>query len=487
MTQVFHDASKDAGYCQKCQKGYAIGPHVCPTELLPSKDVSAERLSELLASCIFQSETGGHGDGHIAFLCDLATVCMELQRHRAAPEPPDELQAAQRTFWVVEKFENGIGGRYWDGGNSRSFETDIDKAVQFSRKSDAMWATRGWHWSDTKLTEHMMLDTLAPPPGAFDLQRANELADAIVQRICDSPDHTSPDDDPQLLCAYPSELHTAIVAELENEFERRTGQSCLATPPPAAALNQLIDDLTQAAREVESHRGAWEVERLDKARAALRAAYSPQPPEALPAQSDVLDWAVRSFGPIAMNIDERAARVAEEAIEIAQVEGVPLETVKRIADRVYSRAPGERWQEIGGTMIGMLSYAQIIGLSLADCTHREFQRVLSKPREWWQKKHAEKVAAGTADLSPCSRPTKGCSSISTDKTYSSGIENCRLCGSFALQSLNQQGMYSVHCFNEFSTETFDCDAPVGPESKSSSESIRLWNERQCPELGERND
>lgn len=57
-----------------------------------------------------------------------------------------------------------------------------------------------------------------------------------------------------------------------------------ATPPrpapePAADLNNLIDDLTKAAREVEAHRGAWEVERLDKARAALRAAYSPQPPD----------------------------------------------------------------------------------------------------------------------------------------------------------------------------------------------------------------
>lgn len=61
------------------------------------------------------------------------------------------------------------------------------------------------------------------------------------------------------------------------------------------------------------------------------------------------------------------------------------------------------------------------------------------------------------------------------------IEPCRLCGSFALQSLDQSGQYSVHCFNEFSTETFDCNAPEGPKSPSSEESIRLWNEIQCPE------
>jgi hypothetical protein len=40
MTEIFRDARKDAGYCPKCQKGYAIGPHVCPLEQPPSKDVS---------------------------------------------------------------------------------------------------------------------------------------------------------------------------------------------------------------------------------------------------------------------------------------------------------------------------------------------------------------------------------------------------------------------------------------------------------------
>lgn len=44
MTQVFRDASKDAGYCSKCQKGYAIGPHVCPTEQVPSRFNDVPRL-----------------------------------------------------------------------------------------------------------------------------------------------------------------------------------------------------------------------------------------------------------------------------------------------------------------------------------------------------------------------------------------------------------------------------------------------------------
>lgn len=130
---------------------------------------------------------------------------------------------------------------------------------------------------------------------------------------------------------------------------------------------------------------------------AVRAA---QPPGALPQQADVLQWAINSFGPIAKNRDERAARLAEEAIEVAQAEGVSLEIVQRIAARVYSRPPGELWQELGGLAITALAFADNVELSFSECAQSEWQRVLSKPRDWWQRKHAEKVAAGTADLSP---------------------------------------------------------------------------------------
>ena len=57
-------------------------------------------------------------------------------------------------FWVIERFENGQSKGYWDGGSSRCFNTNIEKAVQFRRHQDAFWATKGWHWTDTKITEH---------------------------------------------------------------------------------------------------------------------------------------------------------------------------------------------------------------------------------------------------------------------------------------------------------------------------------------------
>lgn len=117
-------------------------------------------------------------------------------------------------------------------------------------------------------------------------------------------------------------------------------------------------------------------------------------------QKKVLDWANNSFGSIACNRDERAARLVEEAIEVAQVEGLPLEIVKRITDRVYSRPPGDLANELGGVGITAEALAENAGLDFEQCTQCEWERVLSKSSEWWEKKHAAKVAAGTADLSP---------------------------------------------------------------------------------------
>lgn len=113
----------------------------------------------------------------------------------------------------------------------------------------------------------------------------------------------------------------------------------------------------------------------------------------------MLDWAVRAFGASALNRDERAARVAEEAIEIAQAEGVTLETIQRIAARVYERPPGEIGREIGGTAVTLAVLAENLGRNVEQDMLAEWDRVLSKPPEHWAEKHRQKVAAGTADLS----------------------------------------------------------------------------------------
>lgn len=69
------------------------------------------------------------------------------------------LVEARHTFWVVERFEDDRSAGYWDGGNSRSFVADIDNAIQFCRRQDAMWVIVGWHWRDVQTTEHIMLNS----------------------------------------------------------------------------------------------------------------------------------------------------------------------------------------------------------------------------------------------------------------------------------------------------------------------------------------
>jgi hypothetical protein len=62
------------------------------------------------------------------------------------------------------------------------------------------------------------------------------------------------------------------------------------------------------------------------------------------------------------------------------------------------------------------------------------------------------------------------------------MDKCFRCGSFSLQAYHHnRDTFSVHCFNEFSTKYFDCDAPPGPECADPEESIRLWNVQQQTE------
>jgi NTP pyrophosphatase (non-canonical NTP hydrolase) len=182
--------------------------------------------------------------------------------------------------------------------------------------------------------------------------------------------------------AHADSLSRALAAaELQNEQLR------------SALLNRVCG-CGLADRNPEAHSGSCDY------KAVFLTSASRPDPAADVTQSAVLAWAVRSFGPVAKNRDERAARLVEEAAEIAQVEGVPLEVVCRIAGRVYSRPPGELGQEIGGLGITLLALAENAGIDCHAEVRREFRRVLSKPPAWWKHKHAEKVAAGTADLSP---------------------------------------------------------------------------------------
>jgi NTP pyrophosphatase (non-canonical NTP hydrolase) len=113
-----------------------------------------------------------------------------------------------------------------------------------------------------------------------------------------------------------------------------------------------------------------------------------------------LQWAIETFGPIAANRDERAARFIEEALELVHAEGITAETAQRILDRVYARPRGSLGKEIGQAMATLECLAENVGLSAdAEC-EREFARVRSIPKEEWTRRHDAKVALQIANLSP---------------------------------------------------------------------------------------
>lgn len=114
--------------------------------------------------------------------------------------------------------------------------------------------------------------------------------------------------------------------------------------------------------------------------------------------SDILAWAVATFGPIAAERTERGARLVEEAIEAAQACGVSIQQVQRIAERAYSRPVGALNKEIGQVGMTLEALAEVSGLDVDQEIEREWQRVQAIPAEHWAKRHAEKVAQGTAGL-----------------------------------------------------------------------------------------
>lgn len=85
-------------------------------------------------------------------------------------------------------------------------------------------------------------------------------------------------------------------------------------------------------------------------------------------QARTARWVRDAFGPETMeHLDERAARVLEEAVELAQTMGVTKTTANKIVEYVFSRPPGKWAQEIGGVGITLLACSEAAGFSADDC------------------------------------------------------------------------------------------------------------------------
>lgn len=106
------------------------------------------------------------------------------------------------------------------------------------------------------------------------------------------------------------------------------------------------------------------------------------------------NWARDTFGESAMQIDERARRFLEEALELAQACGVSLDDSLRSVRVVYARPAGSIEQEMGGVGTTLLTLAQMAGFSADECEASEVRRVMAIPREKFIARHAEKKALG---------------------------------------------------------------------------------------------
>jgi len=97
-----------------------------------------------------------------------------------------------------------------------------------------------------------------------------------------------------------------------------------------------------------------------------------------------------------MNIQERVARVLEEALELAQAHDLPLYTIHRLIDRVWSRPKGDPAQELGGLGVTLLGYAEAAGLDADEQESIELARVLNVDPEKFRIKHDQKGREGVS-------------------------------------------------------------------------------------------
>ena len=112
-------------------------------------------------------------------------------------------------------------------------------------------------------------------------------------------------------------------------------------------------------------------------------------------QAQVQQWAVNAFGELATTVPERGRRFLEEALELFQsVEGSDAAMAHTLVDYVFGRPVGEPFQEVGGVMVTLMSLAECIGVSVEVAEKTETHRVLSTDVAHFQRRQAEKRAAG---------------------------------------------------------------------------------------------
>jgi hypothetical protein len=98
-------------------------------------------------------------------------------------------------------------------------------------------------------------------------------------------------------------------------------------------------------------------------------------------ESRVANWIRTRIGesPVHMQSKERAMRLVEEAVELAQAEGITVGMCHRQVEHVFRRPAGEPAQEAGGVAVCLLGWCAATGNLLIDIATREVERIEAKP------------------------------------------------------------------------------------------------------------
>lgn len=112
------------------------------------------------------------------------------------------------------------------------------------------------------------------------------------------------------------------------------------------------------------------------------------------AEARVTAWVERCFGAPAMALPERASRLMEEAIEMAQAAGVEREVAERSVAYIYGRPAGPPAQELGGVMLTAAACAAALATTMAAAFEAEMARVEAKSDDHFRARQAHKADMG---------------------------------------------------------------------------------------------
>jgi hypothetical protein len=112
-------------------------------------------------------------------------------------------------------------------------------------------------------------------------------------------------------------------------------------------------------------------------------------------QQIVFGWVSRVFGSkIAHSVIERATRVREEAVEVAQAAGVPRDAAVAVLRRCYDREVGDVRSEVANLSVTLLALCGTLKVSAEELERNEIERILAIPEEDMRARQSRKHADG---------------------------------------------------------------------------------------------